>query len=126
MTRMNNEALTIEAKKHITEIAQSKQPFFLHLSHYAVHSQTGSTHALLPLFGFRQAQSTRRCVVGMDRRSMTCSMFEKLGAAEDTLVILHGDNGSDAPLERNAIANWHHCAARRGALRRRHARIRAA
>ena len=98
-----SEALTLEAKKHITEIVKSDQPFFLHFSHYAVHSPFESD----PRFAAHYADSGKSknanafatLISGMDKSlNDMLDHFEKLGIAEDTLVIFLGDNGSDAPL----------------------------
>jgi len=98
-----SEALTLEAKKHITEIVKSEHPFFLHFSHYAVHSPFESD----PRFAAHYADSGKSknanafatLISGMDKSlNDMLDHFEKLGIAEDTLVIFLGDNGSDAPL----------------------------
>ena len=105
-----SEALTIEAKKHISEIVKSEQPFFLHFSHYAVHSPFESD----PRFAAHYEKSNKpknakafaTLIEGMDKSlDDMLDHFEKLGVAEDTLVIFLGDNGSDAPLgHQHAVA----------------------
>ena len=98
-----SEALTIEAKKHITEIAQSNQPFFLYFSHYAVHSPFESDPRFAANYSDsgkpKNAQAFATLIAGMDKSlNDMLDHFENLGVAEDTLVIFLGDNGSDAPL----------------------------
>ena len=98
-----SEALTIEAKKNITEIVQSDQPFFLHFSHYAVHSPFESDPRFAAHYADsgkpKSAQAFATLIAGMDKSlNDMLDHLEKLGVAEDTLVIFLGDNGSDAPL----------------------------
>ena len=98
-----SEALTIEAKKHITKIVQSDQPFFLHFSHYAVHSPFESDPRFAAHYSDsgkpKSARAFATLIAGMDKSlEYMLDHFEKLGVAEDTLVIFLGDNGSDAPL----------------------------
>ena len=105
-----SEALTIEAKKHITKIVQSDQPFFLHFSHYAVHSPFESDPRFAAHYSDsgkpKSAQAFATLIAGMDKSlNDMLDHFEKLGVAEDTLVIFLGDNGSDAPLgHQHAVA----------------------
>ena len=105
-----SEALTIEAKKHITEIVQSDQPFFLHFSHYAVHSPFESDPRFAAHYADsgkpKSAQAFATLIAGMDKSlNDMLDHFKKLGVAEDTLVIFLGDNGSDAPLgHQHAVA----------------------
>jgi len=97
------EALTIEAKKAVAETVQSGEPFFLYLSHYAVHRPFESD----PRFAGHyeesgkadDAQAFATLIEGMDKSlGDLLDQFEELGIAENTLVIFLGDNGSDAPL----------------------------
>ncbi len=105
-----SEALTIEAKKHISEIVKSEQPFFLHFSHYAVHSPFESDPRFAANYESsdkpKNAKAFATLIEGMDKSlNDMLDHFEKLGVAEDTLVIFLGDNGSDAPLgHQHAVA----------------------
>ena len=97
------EALTIEAKKCVTKAVSSREPFFLHLSHYAVHAPFESDPRFAPHYResgkSKNAQAFATLVEGMDKSlGDMLEHFEKLGIAEDTLVVFLGDNGSDAPL----------------------------
>ena len=97
------EALTLEAKAKVTDAVQAKQPFYLYMAHYAVHSPFQSD----PRFAehYRNsgkngpAQAFATLIEGMDKSlGDLLDHLETLGVAEDTLVIFLGDNGSDAPL----------------------------
>ena len=122
------EALTIEAKKRVTETVERGEPFYLYFSHYAVHAPFDSD----PRFAAhyvdsgkpKNAQAFATLIEGMDKSlGDMLDHFEQLGIAENTLIFFLGDNGSDAPLgHQHKVA----CAAplrgKKGrALRRRYA-----
>lgn len=97
------EALTLETLKVIDELAADEKPFFLHLSHYAVHTPFQTD----PRFADHYADSGRSdraiafatLVEGVDKSlADLLDHLRKLGIAENTLVIFLGDNGGDAPL----------------------------
>jgi arylsulfatase A-like enzyme len=97
------EALTLEAKAHVADAVKAKKRFFLYLAHYAVHAPFNSD----PRFAANyknsgkpaNAQAFASLVEGMDKSlGDLLDHLEKLGVAEDTLVLFLGDNGSDAPL----------------------------
>lgn len=104
------EALTIEAQRAVEEAVADQQPFFLYFSHYAVHSPFDSD----PRFAqhYRDsgkppaAQAFATLIEGMDKSlGDMLDQFERLGVADNTLVLFLGDNGSDAPLgHEHAIA----------------------
>lgn len=97
------EALTLEANALLAETVAEKKPFFLHMAHYALHAPFNPD----PRFAANYANSDKgksaenyaTLVEGMDKSlGDILDQVEKLGVAEDTLVIFLGDNGSDAPL----------------------------
>lgn len=97
------EALTIEAKKIVAETVAEKVPFFLHLSHYAVHTPFETDPRFAAHYADsgkpKSAQAFATLIEGMDKSlGDMLDQLEELGVAEDTLVIFLGDNGGDAPL----------------------------
>ena len=97
------EALTLEAKAEIRKSVAEKKPFFLDLSHYAVHSPFHSDPRFAANYkdsdksGAAQAYAT--LIEGIDKSlNDILDELEALGVAENTLVIFLGDNGGDAPL----------------------------
>lgn len=97
------EALTREAKKRVTATVEEGRPFFLHFAHYAVHAPFQADGRFAENYAdsgkSKQAQAFATLIEGMDRSlGDMLDHFEKLGVAENTLVIFLGDNGSDAPL----------------------------
>ena len=97
------EALTLEAKSHISDAVEAKKPFYLNFAHYAVHSPFNSD----PRFAANYkdsgkpepAQAFATLIEGMDKSlGDILDHLESLGIADNTLVFFLGDNGSDAPL----------------------------
>ena len=97
------EALTIESNALVTGAVEAGEPFFLHLSHYAVHTPFQSD----PRFAdnYRDsgkpapAQAFATLIEGIDKSlGDLLDHLDALGVAENTLIFFLGDNGSDAPL----------------------------
>ena len=82
---------------------KAQKPFFLYFPQYAVHAPFNSDPRFAANYANSgkpaNAQAFATLIEGMDK-SLGDMMdhFEKLGVAEDTLIIFLGDNGSDAPL----------------------------
>ena len=97
------EALTIEAKRHVAETVKRGQPFFLYLSHYAVHAPFEPDPRFADHYKDsgkpKKAQAFATLIEGMDKSlGDMLDQFEELGIAQNTLIFFLGDNGSDAPL----------------------------
>jgi arylsulfatase A-like enzyme len=97
------EALTLEANAAVKQAVDSGKPFFLHMSHYAVHTPFESDPRFAENYKSsgkdQPAQNYATLVEGMDKSlGDILDHLEALGIAENTLVIFLGDNGSDAPL----------------------------
>lgn len=97
------EALTLEANSHVSVAVQAGQPFFLYFAQYAVHAPFNSDPRFADHYKDSgkspQAQAFATLIAGMDKSlGDVLDHLEKLGVAENTLVVFLGDNGSDAPL----------------------------
>jgi arylsulfatase A-like enzyme len=98
------EALTIEANHAIKNAVKGNKPFFLDMSHYAIHSPF--THDSRFISNYKKSKSysdkAKRyasMVEGMDKSlGDIIANLKQLGIAENTLILFIGDNGSDAPL----------------------------
>ncbi len=97
------EALTLEAKREVSEAVERKRPFFLHMAHYAVHTPFQSD----PRFAANYADSGKppaaqayaTLIEGMDKSlGDLLAHLEELEVASNTLILFLGDNGGDAPL----------------------------
>lgn len=104
------EALTIEAKKQLNAVIQSETPFYLYMSHYAVHAPFDSDPRFAANYEAsgkpKNAQAFATLIEGMDKSlGDLLDYLEAEGVAENTLVFFLGDNGSDAPLgNQHAVA----------------------
>ena len=97
------EALTLEANKEITQSVEADEPFFLLMSHYALHSPFHSDPRFAPNYvdsdKSKHAKAFATLVEGMDKSlGDIMDHLDALGVAENTLIFFLGDNGSDAPL----------------------------
>ncbi len=97
------EALTREAKLHVSTAVKEKKPFFLNFAQYAVHAPFNSDPRFADHYKDSDkpapAQAFATLIEGMDKSlGDMLDHFEALGIAENTLIFFLGDNGSDAPL----------------------------
>lgn len=97
------EALTLEANAHVADAVKADKPFFLYFAHYAVHAPFNSDPRFAAHYANSgkpaNAQAFATLVEGMDKSlGDVLDHLDKLGVAENTLVMFLGDNGSDAPL----------------------------
>lgn len=105
-----SEALTLEANKQVTAAVESDEPFYLYFAHYAVHGPFNSDARFAANYKASgksaSGQAFATLIEGMDKSlGDLLDHLNKLGIAEDTLVLFLGDNGSDAPLgHQHAVA----------------------
>ena len=98
-----SEAITLEAKDAVTRSIQKDKPFFLYMSHYAVHSPFQSDPRFIKNYENskkpRPAKSFATLIEGIDKSlgDLMDHVADK-GVAENTLILFVGDNGSDGPL----------------------------
>lgn len=96
------EAITREVNNEITKVVEkTKKPFFAYVSHYAVHVPFETDRRFAKNYpnvrGKKLAFATM--VEGMDKSlGDIIENLEKLGVAEDTLIIFYSDNGTDSLL----------------------------
>ncbi len=98
-----SDALTLEAIQEIGKAVKDKQPFYLNMAHYAVHSPFETDERFIGNYpkGVKndQARAFATLIEGMDKSlGDLMDKLEELGVAENTLIIFMGDNGGDAPL----------------------------
>ena len=99
-----SEALTLEVNQAIdTSVKKNKdKPLFIHMSHYAVHAPFNVDHRFIQNYEktnkSKKHQAFATLIEGMDKSlNDMLNHLEKIGEAEETLVIFLGDNGTDAP-----------------------------
>ena len=98
-----SEAITLEAKEALTRSVKMDKPFFLYMSHYAVHSPFQSDPRFIKNYENskkpRSAQSFATLIEGIDKSlGDLMDHVADQGVAENTLILFVGDNGSDGPL----------------------------
>ncbi|MEN1679224.1 MAG: sulfatase [Planctomycetota bacterium] len=104
------EALTQESLRLLESAVAAGKPFFLELSHYAVHGPFHKDPRFVEHYAGRgpneRAEAFATMVEGMDKSlGDVLAKLRQLGVARDTLVVFLGDNGSDAPIgNQNEIA----------------------
>ena len=97
------DALTLEAEAEMEKALQEGKPFYLNMSHYAVHQPFEADKRYLAHYQNSgkggQAEAFATLVEGMDKSlGDLMQKLEELGVAENTLILFLGDNGGDAPL----------------------------
>ena len=97
------DALTLEAEAEIEKAVKEGKPFYLNMSHYAVHQPFEADKLYLDRYKDSgkglMAEAFATLVEGMDKSlGDLMDKLEELGAAENTLILFLGDNGGDAPL----------------------------
>ena len=115
------EALTLEAKGEIDKALTKDKPFFLHMSHYAVHSPFNADPRFAGNYKGKSgsARAYATLIEGMDKSlGDLMDHLEAKGVAENTLILFLGDNGGDchhgpldgisssAPLRGRKGAKW--------------------
>jgi arylsulfatase A-like enzyme len=98
-----SEAITLEAKAAIDQSLKREKPFFLYMSHYAVHSPFNSDPRFADNYKDsdkpKNAQAYATLIEGIDKSlGDLMDHVASKGVAENTLILFVGDNGSDAPL----------------------------
>lgn len=97
------DALTREAVREIRHAVSKEQPFYLNMSHYAVHAPFETDKRFIGRYQgsgkVKQAEAFATLIEGMDKSlGVLMDELEQLGIAEKTLILFLGDNGGDAPL----------------------------
>lgn len=98
-----SDALTFEAIEQMDLAVAEKKPFFLYLSHYAVHQPFETDRRFIDRYLSSnmpaQAKAFATLIEGMDKSlGDVMDYLEQKDIAENTLILFLGDNGSDAPL----------------------------
>lgn len=98
-----SDALTIEANAQIDQAIEEKRPFFLYMSHYAVHAPFEADKRFIEHYANSDksdlAKNFATLIEGMDKSlGDIMEHLKKKKIAQNTIILFLGDNGSDAPL----------------------------
>ena len=97
------DALTLEAEAEIEKAVKEGKPFYLNMSHYAVHQPFEADKRYLDRYKNsakgHMAEAFATLVEGMDKSlGDLMDKWKEVGVAENTLILFWGDNGGDATL----------------------------
>lgn len=116
------EALTLEAVKAVETAVAAKQPFYLYMSHYAIHAPWERDDRFYQKYissGLKPSEAVLASMVESMDRSLGDLMaaFERLGIADRTLILFLSDNGSPAQCPRNLPLRGHKTTPYEGGIR---------
>lgn len=116
------EALTREAVREVEQAHAADTPFFLYLAHYAIHGPWEPDARFVPRYldaGLPQQQAALASMVeGMDKSlGDVLDTLDRLGIADDTLVLFLSDNGSPQQCPPNLPLRGHKLSPYEGGVR---------
>lgn len=116
------EALTREAIKAVELAVNNKEPFYLYLSHYAVHAPWEKDERFYQKYidaGLKPFEATLASMIeGMDKSlGDVLDTLERLGVDENTVVLFLSDNGSPSQCPQNLPIRGHKISPYEGGIR---------
>ncbi|WP_117883626.1 sulfatase [Aureibaculum luteum] len=107
-----SEAITLEALKAIDTAVQNKNPFFLYMSHYAVHSPIMGDDRFVQKYYDKGIDSIEAkyasMVEGMDKSLGDIMDFiDKKNIADNTIILFMSDNGGLSAVARGGKKHSH-------------------
>jgi arylsulfatase A-like enzyme len=116
------EALTLEAIKAVEKSVSDKQPFYLYMSHYAVHApweKDGRFYQKYIAAGLKPAEATLASMIeGMDKSlGDLMAAVQRLGIADNTIILFMSDNGSPSQCPPNRPLRGHKVTPYEGGIR---------
>ncbi len=108
------EALTLEAVKAMDAAVAAKQPFFLHLAHYAVHVPWEDDARFIQKYrdaGLKGTPAALASMIeGMDKSlGDVRAALRRLGVEKNTVILFLSDNGSPSQCPANLPLRGHKC-----------------
>ncbi|MFZ9201951.1 MAG: sulfatase [Opitutales bacterium] len=106
------EALTLEAIKAVEQSVADRKPFYLYLSHYAVHAPWEKDNRFYQKYidqGLKPAEATLASMIeGMDKSLGDLrAALARLGVADNTVIVFLSDNGSPSQCPPNLPLRGH-------------------
>lgn len=107
-----NEALTIEANKAMGDAVKSEKPFYLYMSHYAIHSPYEADiryHKKYKDAGLDKFDATYASMIESMDKSLgdILDNVKKLGVEDNTIVVFMTDNGAPSGADINKPLRGH-------------------
>jgi arylsulfatase A-like enzyme len=106
------EALTLEAVKAVEQSVADRKPFYLYMSHYAVHAPWEKDMRFYQKYidqGLKPAEATLASMIeGMDKSLGDLrAALKRLGIADNTIIVFLSDNGSPSQCPPNLPLRGH-------------------
>lgn len=107
-----NEVLTIEANKAMDEAVADKQPFYLYMSHYAIHAPYEADPRFLERYqeaGLKGMAATYASMIESIDKSLgdILANLKRNGIENNTIVVFMTDNGAPSGAPRNLPLRGH-------------------
>jgi len=117
-----NEALTIEAIAEMEKAVLEKKPFYLYMSHYAVHAPWEEDERFYQKYmdqGLNDLEATLASMIESMDKSLGDIMAKvhNLGIEENTIIIFMSDNGSPSQCPQNLPLRGHKITPYEGGIR---------
>ncbi len=116
------EALTIEANKAVKEAVAEKRPFYLYMSHYAIHAPWEKDDRFYQKYidkGLNKFDAVYAAMLeGMDKSLGDIrANLRKLGVEQNTIIVFMSDNGAPKQAARNLPLRGHKLTPYEGGIR---------
>jgi len=106
------EALTLEAMNEMEKATRTGKPFYLYMSHYAVHAPWEKDERFFKKYadmGLNEMEATLASMIGSMDKSLGDIMekIRELGIEQNTIILFMSDNGSPSQCPRNLpLRGW--------------------
>ncbi|MEM9659222.1 MAG: sulfatase-like hydrolase/transferase, partial [Planctomycetota bacterium] len=116
------EAITREAKQAVSESVADGKPFFLYMSHYAVHAPWEADRRFIDKYqnrGLTELEAVHASMIESMDRSLGDLMdhLEQLDVADETAILFVSDNGAPSQMSRNLPLRGHKISRHEGGVR---------
>ncbi|MBD8489491.1 sulfatase [Echinicola sp. CAU 1574] len=116
------EALTREALKEVSKSVEKEQPFYLYMSHYAIHAPWEKDKRYYQKYieqGFSEHEATYATMIeGMDKSlGDIMDHLENLGVSDNTIIVFMSDNGAHKQVPQNKPLRGHKLSPYEGGIR---------
>ena len=116
------EALTIEANKAVKQAVDDGKPFYLYMSHYAIHAPWEKDERFYQAYedrGLKEFDATYASMIeGMDKSLGDIrANLERLGVADNTIILFMSDNGQPKQAAPNKPLRGHKLTPYEGGIR---------
>ena len=116
------EALTIEASKEVERAVAENQPFYLYMSHYAIHAPWEPDKRFLDKYqnmGLSEYQANYASMLESMDKSLGdfMALIRRLGIEDNTIIIFMSDNGQPSTSPKNEPLRGHKISPYEGGIR---------